>query len=167
MSANADPPLTEIMRSSCPHLGQSQGSTLPECNGSASTWENLLDDQGWLLRQVSMTLEVFSLQPTNYADRIGVERVFRRVQMQALKNKNQGLKSVKILGSLLSFISLNFLVVQFVSYGFFMKMNSLPRSLNAAWTWKKSRWSVLVSSNLTLRSGDILTNDRIERWNYC
>jgi hypothetical protein len=48
-----------------------------------------------------------------------------------------------------------------------MKMNSLPRSLNAAWTWKKSRWSVLVSLNLTLRSGDILTNDRIERWNYC
>ena len=45
-SANADLPLTEITLSSCPHLGQSQGSAQPKCNGRASPWGNRLGDHG-------------------------------------------------------------------------------------------------------------------------
>ena len=41
------PPLPEIMLPSCPHLGQSQVSAQPECNGKASTWGILLRDQGF------------------------------------------------------------------------------------------------------------------------
>ncbi|KAL0607503.1 Serine/threonine-protein kinase Nek4 [Plecturocebus cupreus] len=40
------PPLPQMMQSSFPHLGKSQGSTHPECNGSASPWENCLRDHG-------------------------------------------------------------------------------------------------------------------------
>ena len=38
--------LTKITRPSYPHLGQSQGSTQPQCNGRASTWGNRLLDHG-------------------------------------------------------------------------------------------------------------------------
>ena len=40
-------PHLEIAYPSRPHLGRSQRSTLPECNGRASLWENVLDDQRW------------------------------------------------------------------------------------------------------------------------
>ena len=39
-------PLTEITLSSFPHLGKSQGSTQPKCNGRASPWRNHLHDHG-------------------------------------------------------------------------------------------------------------------------
>ena len=34
------PPLPQIMQSRFPHLGNSQGSAEPECNGRASPWVN-------------------------------------------------------------------------------------------------------------------------------
>ena len=34
------PPLSQIMQSKLPHLGNSQGSARPECNGRASPWVN-------------------------------------------------------------------------------------------------------------------------------
>ncbi|XP_055486470.1 tubulin alpha-8 chain-like [Leucoraja erinacea] len=40
------PPLPQILQSSIPHLGTSQASAHPRCNGIASSWENLLSDQG-------------------------------------------------------------------------------------------------------------------------
>ena len=48
------PLLTKIAHPSRPHLGRSQRSTQPECNGRASLWENRLEDHGNLLCQVSM-----------------------------------------------------------------------------------------------------------------
>ena len=40
------PPLPEIMQSRFPHLGNSQGSAQPVCNGWASPWVNHLLDHG-------------------------------------------------------------------------------------------------------------------------
>ena len=40
------PPLTKITCPSLPHLGRSQRSAQPECNGKASHWGNPLRDQG-------------------------------------------------------------------------------------------------------------------------
>ena len=37
-------PLPQIMLPSFPHLGKSQGSAQPKCNGKASPWRNCLDD---------------------------------------------------------------------------------------------------------------------------
>jgi len=42
------------MLPSFPHLGKSQRSTQPECNGQASLWGNCLPDHSWPLSQVSM-----------------------------------------------------------------------------------------------------------------
>jgi len=38
--------LPKITRPSYPHLGQSQGSTQPQCNGRVSPWGNRLQDHG-------------------------------------------------------------------------------------------------------------------------
>ncbi|TNV67651.1 hypothetical protein FGO68_gene3431 [Halteria grandinella] len=40
------PPHLKIAYPSNPHLGLSQGSARPECNGRASTWGNRLADHG-------------------------------------------------------------------------------------------------------------------------
>lgn len=40
------PPLTKITHPSHPHLGRSQASAQPECNGRASPWGHRLLDHG-------------------------------------------------------------------------------------------------------------------------
>ena len=42
------PQLPQIMLPSSPHLGESQASTPPKCNGEVSTWRNCLDDHSFL-----------------------------------------------------------------------------------------------------------------------
>ena len=42
------PQLSQIMLPSSPHLGESQASTPPKCNGGVSTWRNCLADHSIL-----------------------------------------------------------------------------------------------------------------------
>ena len=42
------PQLSQIMLPSFPHLGKSQASTPPKCNGGVSTWRNCLADHSIL-----------------------------------------------------------------------------------------------------------------------
>ncbi|XP_068612254.1 LOW QUALITY PROTEIN: transmembrane protein 88 b [Brachionichthys hirsutus] len=63
------PPLPEIMQSRFPHLGNSQGSAPPKCNGGASPWVNHLRDHG--VSPASMSKEVEDVPaalPTASAD---------------------------------------------------------------------------------------------------
>ena len=60
--ARTQSPTVEIMHPSFPHLGKSQRSTQPECNGQASLWGNHLLDHGWPLCQVSMLFQTVCLR---------------------------------------------------------------------------------------------------------
>ena len=84
-------PLTKITHSSFPHLGKSQGSTTPQCNGAASPWRNYLGDHSLPPCQVSMLeLCFFKSIPKKISQQYLVS-IFRILPNLATYQNNLGL----------------------------------------------------------------------------